>query len=32
MDESLGALDVTLSEEIMAEIKAVQQEIMYPMG
>ncbi|MDD5372663.1 MAG: aldo/keto reductase [Sulfurimonas sp.] len=32
MDESLAALDVTLSEETMSEIKAVQQEIMYPMG
>jgi aryl-alcohol dehydrogenase-like predicted oxidoreductase len=32
MDESLCALDVTLSEETMTEIKAVQQEIMYPMG
>ncbi len=32
MDASLAALDVTLSQETMDEIKAVQQEIMYPMG
>ena len=32
LDESLAALDMTLSEETMNEIKAVQQEIMYPMG
>jgi aryl-alcohol dehydrogenase-like predicted oxidoreductase len=32
MDESLAALDVTLSQETMNEIRAVQQEIMYPMG
>lgn len=32
MDESLAALDVTLSQETMSDIKAVQQEIMYPMG
>lgn len=32
MDESLAALEMTLSEETMNEIKAVQQEIMYPMG
>jgi len=32
MDESLAALDIILSEETMNEIKAVQQEIMYPMG
>jgi aryl-alcohol dehydrogenase-like predicted oxidoreductase len=31
MDESLAALDFTLSKETMAEIKAVQNEIMYPM-
>ncbi len=32
MDASLAAFDVTLSQETMNEIKAVQQEIMYPMG
>ncbi|HUH41550.1 MAG TPA: aldo/keto reductase [Sulfurimonas sp.] len=32
LDESFAALDVTLSKETMDEIKAVQQEIMYPMG
>lgn len=32
MDASLAALDVTLSQETMSEIKMVQQEIMYPMG
>lgn len=32
MDESLAALDVTLSQETMNEIKEVQQEVMYPMG
>lgn len=32
MDASLAALDVTLSQETMSEIKAVQQDIMYPMG
>ncbi|MDP2894670.1 MAG: aldo/keto reductase [Sulfurimonas sp.] len=32
MDESFAALGVTLSEETMSEIKAVQQDIMYPMG
>ncbi|MDD2653185.1 MAG: aldo/keto reductase [Sulfurimonas sp.] len=32
MDASFAAFDVTLSEETMNEIRAVQQEIMYPMG
>ena len=32
LDESFAALDITLSAEIMNEIKSVQQEIMYPMG
>ncbi|MCW8894349.1 MAG: aldo/keto reductase [Sulfurimonas sp.] len=32
LDESFAAMDVVLSDETMAEIKAVQQEIMYPMG
>ncbi len=32
MDASLAAFDVALSQETMSEIKAVQQEIMYPMG
>ncbi len=32
LDESFAAFDVTLSDEIMSEIKAIQQEIRYPMG
>lgn len=32
LDESFAAFDVTLSQETISEIKAVQQEIMYPMG
>jgi aryl-alcohol dehydrogenase-like predicted oxidoreductase len=32
LDDSFAAFDVTLSDETMSEIKAVQQEIMYPMG
>lgn len=32
LDESFAAFDVTLSEETMNEIRAVGQEIMYPMG
>ena len=32
LDESFAAFDVTLTQETMNEIKAVQQEIMYPMG
>jgi len=32
LDDSFAAFDVTLSEETMNEIRAVQQEIMYPMG
>ena len=32
LDESFAAMDLELSDEIMAEIKAVQENIMYPMG
>lgn len=32
LDESFAAFNVTLSKETMNEIKAVQNEIMYPMG
>ncbi|MCF6340307.1 MAG: aldo/keto reductase [Sulfurimonas sp.] len=32
LDESFKALDITLNDEVMSEIKAVQREIMYPMG
>ncbi|QOY53830.1 aldo/keto reductase [Candidatus Sulfurimonas marisnigri] len=32
LDESFEALHVELSDETMAEIKAIQEEIMYPMG
>lgn len=32
LDESFEALHVDLSEETMREIKAIQEEIMYPMG
>lgn len=32
LDESLAALDVELSEEVMAACRAVQKEIQYPMG
>lgn len=32
LDESFAAFDVSLSDETMGEIKAIQQEIMYPMG
>lgn len=32
LDESFAAFDITLSDETMNEIRAVQQEIMYPMG
>ena len=32
LDESFKALDITLSDEVMDEIKVVQSEIMYPMG
>ena len=32
LDDSFAAFDVSLSEETMSEIRAVQQEIMYPMG
>jgi len=32
LDESFAAIDLDLDKETMSEIKAVQQEIMYPMG
>ena len=32
LDESLAALDVTLSDEIMQEIANIQKDILYPMG
>lgn len=32
LDDSLAALDVTLSDETLDEIKAIQKEILYPMG
>lgn len=32
LDESLKALDISLSDEIIESCKQVQQEIMYPMG
>jgi len=32
LNESFEALDITLSDEVMNEIKIVQSEIMYPMG
>jgi len=32
LDESFEAMDLELSDEIMAEIKDVQENIMYPMG
>ena len=32
LDESFAALDMSLSDETMAEIAAIQQETMYPMG
>lgn len=32
LDESLKALDITLSDEIIEACKQVQKEIMYPMG
>jgi aryl-alcohol dehydrogenase-like predicted oxidoreductase len=32
LNESFAAMDMTLSDETMSEIKAVQQDIMYPMG
>ncbi len=32
LDESFKAVDLTLSDEVMQEIKEIQQEIMYPMG
>jgi len=32
LDESFAAMDLELSDETMAEIQKVQQDIMYPMG
>ena len=32
LDESFAAFDLILSDETMSEIRALQQEIMYPMG
>jgi len=32
LDESFEAMDLELSDEIMAEIKTIQEDIMYPMG
>ncbi|MCF6310173.1 MAG: aldo/keto reductase [Sulfurimonas sp.] len=32
LDESFAAMDIVLSDETMAEIKAIQEDIMYPMG
>jgi len=32
LDESFEALDITLSDETMSEIKSVGEDIMYPMG
>ncbi|QSZ42240.1 aldo/keto reductase [Sulfurimonas aquatica] len=32
LDNSFAAFDIKLSEEVMAEIKTIQEEIMYPMG
>lgn len=32
LDESFAAMDITLCDETINEIKAIQQEIMYPMG
>ncbi len=32
LDESFAAFDVELSDKTMAEIKAIQDDIMYPMG
>ena len=32
LDDSFAAFDLELSDEVMAEIKAIQEEIMYPMG
>lgn len=32
LDDSFAAMDITLSNETMADIRAVQEEIMYPMG
>lgn len=32
LDDSFAALDFVLSDETMAEIRAVQEDIMYPMG
>jgi len=32
LDESFQAIDLELSDETMAEIKTIQEKIMYPMG
>lgn len=32
LDDTLGALDVTLSDALMAELAQVQKDILYPMG
>ena len=32
LDESFEAMNLELSDEIMVEIKAIQEDIMYPMG
>ena len=32
LDDTLAALDVTLSDEVLAKIAEVQKEILYPMG
>jgi len=32
LDESFEAMDLALSDETMAEIKVIQEDIMYPMG
>ena len=32
LDESLAALDVTLSDEVMQQCDAVHKDILYPMG
>lgn len=32
LDDTLGALDLTLSDEILGEVKKIQADILYPMG
>lgn len=32
LDDSLAAMDLELSDEVMQKIKVIQEEIMYPMG